>query len=111
MREHLQTPWMQNSESMVTTTHKITPSSNSLLGYRGGGFVEDLWRTSSSSNMRANLNLSINIDHGISLDFYIEVLGSNISNGTMICYKMNQNDSRTGTCTKMVYQALSVTRK
>ena len=65
---------MQNSESMVTTTHEITPSSNSLLGVRGGEFVEDLWRTS-SSNMRAKLNSSINIDHEISLDFYIEVLG------------------------------------
>ncbi|MEE3020278.1 MAG: hypothetical protein VX313_03420 [Bacteroidota bacterium] len=86
---------MQNSESMVTTTYKITPSSDSFLGLRGGGFVEDLWRTSSPSNMRANLNSSINIDHEISLDFYIEVLGGdNVSNETMICYKMNRDELR-----------------
>ena len=104
---------MQNSESIVTTTHKITPSSNSLLGVGGGGFVEDLWRTSSSSNMMAILNSSINIDDEISLDFYIEVLGrDNVSNGTMICYKMNQDELRwTATCTKMACQALSVFRK
>ena len=86
---------MQNSESMVTTTHEITPSSISLLAVRGGEFVEDLWRTSSSSNMRANLNSSININHKISLDIHIEVLGGgNVSNRTMICYKLNQDKIR-----------------
>ena len=63
-------------------------------------------------NIRANLNSSINIDHEISLDFYIEVLGGNVSNGTIICYKMNQDELRwTATCTKIVCQALSFIRK
>ena len=60
-REHLQTPWMQNSESMVTTTYEITPSSNSLLGVGGGGFVEDLWRTSSSSNTWGQIWIHLSI--------------------------------------------------
>ena len=56
---------------------------------------ESLWRRSSISvenllllhHMRANMNSSININHKISLELYIEVPGGgNLSNRTMICY-------------------------